>query len=78
MTYRRLTKEEREEEKRQRHGRILVRDKGSPPLTRREISYLFRNDRAKAAAGFVEPDPEDPWERFQRMMNEPLPKERKT
>lgn len=52
---------------RQRTERLILHPKGSAPLVRREIDYLLRNDKAKEAAGFVEPDPDDPYERFLRM-----------
>lgn len=44
----------------------LVVPKGSKPLTRREIDYRFRNERAKRAAGFVDPPADDPYERHVR------------
>lgn len=40
--------------KRERTQRMIVQAKGAAPLRKREIDYLFRNDRAKEARGFVE------------------------
>ncbi len=54
----------------ERRHRMIVQQKGAKPLVKREIDYLLRNDKAKQAAGFIEPDMSDPYARHVEMFHQ--------